>query len=268
MRQKDAYSPRRRLPPRSARRHEPPRLPYGSRRLRPVDAAVDPRQAPRPQRRMPSRLRRCRCAWRRSDRHRAAARDRRYGGIRRPDRGGFPRPRLSCRPSSLSRQTICGASLASLLSAKWPGYRSSRPTDVLYHLPERRPLQDVLTCICEGCTIGEAGYRLAANAERHLKLPEEMARLFRGHEDAVERTLTKSSNAAVSPSTSCTTNIPRSPVPEGMTPQQRLAELAWQGAAERFFGEPLSAFGGRGGARSPPSPPPLAGEGIGRGLGG
>src|SRR5205823_2565214 len=51
--------------------------------------------------------------------------------------------------------------------------------DVLYHLPERRPLQDVLTCIREGCTIGEAGYRLAANAERHLKLPEEMARLFR-----------------------------------------------------------------------------------------
>src|SRR5438067_11514107 len=58
--------------------------------------------------------------------------------------------------------------------------------DVLYHLPERRPLQDVLTCIREGCTIGEAGYRLAANAERHLKLPEEMAALFRGREDAGE----------------------------------------------------------------------------------
>ena len=53
--------------------------------------------------------------------------------------------------------------------------------DVLYHLPERRQLQDVLTCIREGCTIGEAGFRLAANAERHLKPPQEMARLFRGH---------------------------------------------------------------------------------------
>ena len=61
--------------------------------------------------------------------------------------------------------------------------------DVLYHLPERRPLQDVLTCIREGCTIAEAGYRLAANAERHLKSPQEMARLFRGREDAVERSL-------------------------------------------------------------------------------
>src|SRR6202043_3220063 len=41
--------------------------------------------------------------------------------------------------------------------------------DVLYHVPERRPLQDVLTCIREHCTIAEAGFRLIANAERHLK---------------------------------------------------------------------------------------------------
>src|SRR5262249_58399897 len=61
--------------------------------------------------------------------------------------------------------------------------------DVLYHVPERRPLQDVLTCIREGCTIREAGYRLAANAERHLKPAQEMVRLFRGHEHAVERSL-------------------------------------------------------------------------------
>src|SRR5271156_967012 len=59
--------------------------------------------------------------------------------------------------------------------------------DVLYHLPERGPLQDVLACICKGCTLGEAGYRPAANAERHLKPPQEIARLFRGRQDAVER---------------------------------------------------------------------------------
>ena len=61
--------------------------------------------------------------------------------------------------------------------------------DVLYHVPERRPLQNVLTCIREGCTIVEAGYRLSANAERHLKPVLEMMRLFRGHEDAVARSL-------------------------------------------------------------------------------
>ena len=105
--------------------------------------------------------------------------------------------------------------------------------DVLYHLPERRPLQDVLTCIRECCTIAEAGYRLAANAERHLKLPQEMARLFRGHEDAVERSLEIVER--------CRFNLdelryeyPEEPVPEGQTPQQRLAELTWQGARERF----------------------------------
>src|SRR5438552_5434657 len=61
--------------------------------------------------------------------------------------------------------------------------------DVLYHIPERRPLQDVVTCIREHCTMAEAGFRLAAHAERHLKPPAEMARLFRGHEDALARSL-------------------------------------------------------------------------------
>jgi error-prone DNA polymerase len=80
--------------------------------------------------------------------------------------------------------------------------------DVLYHLPERRPLQDVLTCIREGCTITEAGYRLAANAERHLKPPQEMARLFRGR-GMRSSAASKSSIAADSASTSCATNTLR-----------------------------------------------------------
>ena len=50
-------------------------------------------------------------------------------------------------------------------------------------------MQDVLTCIREGCTIAEAGFRLVANAERHLKSAHEMARLFRGYQDAVARSL-------------------------------------------------------------------------------
>ncbi|MGE0724549.1 MAG: error-prone DNA polymerase [Alphaproteobacteria bacterium] len=60
--------------------------------------------------------------------------------------------------------------------------------DVHYHVPSRRALQDVLTCIREGCTIEAAGWRLFANAERHLKSPAEMARLFRRHPQAVART--------------------------------------------------------------------------------
>src|SRR6516165_535721 len=105
--------------------------------------------------------------------------------------------------------------------------------DVLYHQPERRPLQDVLTCIREGCTIAEAGYRLVANAERHLKPPQEMARLFRGHQDMVERTLEIVDRCRFSLD-ELRYEYPEEPVPKGQTPQQRLAELTWQGAAERF----------------------------------
>jgi len=105
--------------------------------------------------------------------------------------------------------------------------------DVLYHLPERRPLQDVLTCIREGCWIAEVGFRLAANAERHLKPPQEMARLFRGHQDAVERSLEIVEHCRFSLD-ELRYEYPEEPVPEGQTPQQRLAELAWKGAAERF----------------------------------
>ena len=105
--------------------------------------------------------------------------------------------------------------------------------DVLYHLPERRPLQDVLTCIREGCTIAEAGNRLAANAERHLKPPQEMARLFRGREDAVERSLEIVERCRFSLD-ELRYEYPEEPVPARQTAQQRLAELAWRGAAERF----------------------------------
>ena len=60
--------------------------------------------------------------------------------------------------------------------------------DVLYHHPVRRPLQDVLTCIREHETLHSIGTRLEPNAERHLRRPEEMLRLFKGHENAVEQT--------------------------------------------------------------------------------
>ncbi len=50
--------------------------------------------------------------------------------------------------------------------------------DVHSHVAERRVLQDVLTCIRKKCTIYNAGYRLNSNAERYLKSPNEMKRLF------------------------------------------------------------------------------------------
>jgi error-prone DNA polymerase len=60
--------------------------------------------------------------------------------------------------------------------------------DVLYHVPERRVLQDVVTCIREHRTLEEAGKLLAANAERHLKSAEEMARIFGETSKAIGQT--------------------------------------------------------------------------------
>jgi error-prone DNA polymerase len=60
--------------------------------------------------------------------------------------------------------------------------------DVLYHVPKRRELQDVMTCIRGHLTLDEAGQRLEANAERHLKPSAEMARLFRRTPKAIGET--------------------------------------------------------------------------------
>jgi len=61
--------------------------------------------------------------------------------------------------------------------------------DVVMHVPERRELADVVACIREGVRIDNAGRLLAANAERHLKGAEEMARLFREAPQALEETI-------------------------------------------------------------------------------
>src|SRR5262249_55584354 len=68
--------------------------------------------------------------------------------------------------------------------------------DVYYHVPQRRVVQDTLTCIRHGCTLSEAGFRFFPNAERYLKPPEEMARLFAAWPEAIERTTEIAKRAA------------------------------------------------------------------------
>jgi error-prone DNA polymerase len=105
--------------------------------------------------------------------------------------------------------------------------------DVLYHLPRRRRLQDVLTCIRLGCRIDEAGFALQANAERYLKPPSEMARLFAGHPEAVTRTLEIAESCRFSLD-ELRYEYPDEPIPEGRTPDEYLTALTWQGAAGRY----------------------------------
>ena len=105
--------------------------------------------------------------------------------------------------------------------------------DVLYHDAARRPLQDVVTCIREHCTIAEAGFRLNANAERYLRPASDMARLFAGHEAALARTLELAENCRFSLD-ELRYNYPQEPVPPGTTPQEHLEKLTWAGAQVRY----------------------------------
>ena len=103
----------------------------------------------------------------------------------------------------------------------------------LYHRADRRPLQDVLTCIREHVTIHEAGYRLYPNAERHLKPPLEMYRLFKGFEDAIANQNTIL-NACTFSLDELKYEYPDEPVPSGKSPQSHLEDLTWQGARQRY----------------------------------
>ncbi len=105
--------------------------------------------------------------------------------------------------------------------------------DVLYHGPERRPLQDVLTCIREGCTIHDAGLRLQANAERHLKTAAEMARLFTRFPGAVDRSVQIANRIGFDLS-ELSYEYPDEPVPPGKTAIQHLRDLSWAGAHWRY----------------------------------
>ena len=61
--------------------------------------------------------------------------------------------------------------------------------DALMHAPERRALADVLACIREKTMLEAAGLLTQANAERHLKAPHEMARLFAEAPEALAETI-------------------------------------------------------------------------------
>jgi error-prone DNA polymerase len=105
--------------------------------------------------------------------------------------------------------------------------------DVHYHAPERRPLQDVVACIREKVTIATAGYLLNPNAERHLKRPEEMVRLFERWPHAISATR-EFTDALHFSLDELRYEYPKETVPEGQTPQQYLEHLTWEGAKRHW----------------------------------
>jgi error-prone DNA polymerase len=108
--------------------------------------------------------------------------------------------------------------------------------DVHYHAPERRALQDVMTCIREHVTLAEAGGRRFANAERHLKPPAEMARLFRRYPEALEASLEILERCRFSLD-ELAYDYPIRESYDGRTPQEELARRTWLGAEARYAGQ-------------------------------
>jgi len=105
--------------------------------------------------------------------------------------------------------------------------------DVLYHVHQRRMLQDVLSCIREKTTIDAAGRLLEINAERHLKPAAEMGRLLRDYPDAIVQTRRFADLINFSLD-QLGYQYPDEPVPPGKTAQRHLEDLTWQGAHKRF----------------------------------
>ncbi len=105
--------------------------------------------------------------------------------------------------------------------------------DVCYHTPERRPLQDVMSCIREKVTLAEAGYLLNPNGERHLKSPDEMIRLFERWPHAIAATRTFA-DAITFSLDELRYEYPEENIPDGRTPQQHLEQLTWAGADGRY----------------------------------
>jgi error-prone DNA polymerase len=118
-------------------------------------------------------------------------------------------------------------------TAKAHGCTILATNDVHYHAPERRPLQDVVTCIREKTTIANAGYLLNPNAERHLKSPQEMVRLFARwpHAIAATRAFADALHFSLD---ELRYEYPKETVPDGKSPQEYLEQLAWKGAEERW----------------------------------
>ncbi|MCC6887817.1 MAG: error-prone DNA polymerase [Hyphomicrobiales bacterium] len=106
--------------------------------------------------------------------------------------------------------------------------------DVLYHAARRRALQDILTCIREHTTLDAAGRRLEANAERHLKLPQEMARLFRKHPEAIAETGRFLARCRFSLESLRGTEYPDETRRGYPTAQEALVAFAEAGARQRF----------------------------------
>jgi len=105
--------------------------------------------------------------------------------------------------------------------------------DTLYHAPDRRPLQDVLTCIRLHERLESAGRQLQQNAERHLKPAEEILRLFENDPAPLHESLKILHEIRFSLD-DLRYEYPEEPAGESASPQAELERLTLEGAKRRY----------------------------------
>ncbi len=105
--------------------------------------------------------------------------------------------------------------------------------NVLFHIPARKALHDVLTAIRFRTTVAQAGEHLEPNAQRHLQLLDGMQTTFAKLPQAIR--------CAVDIAEQCTFALdelryeyPEELAPAGWTPPAYLKQLTWQGAEQRY----------------------------------
>jgi error-prone DNA polymerase len=104
---------------------------------------------------------------------------------------------------------------------------------VSFATPEERPLFDVLTSIREHVSLMRAGRRLAANAERYLKPPAQMARLFADRPAAVHATCELADRLQFSMQ-DLGYRFPKYPIPDGESEMSFLRKITEVGARNRY----------------------------------
>ena len=104
--------------------------------------------------------------------------------------------------------------------------------------PGSRPLYDVLTCIRHKTTLERAGRRLDCNAERYLKSPDAMGRLFADLPEALAGTSELAERLEYTMS-DLGYRFPEYPVPAGETMASFLRKITQAGARGRYrpYGE-------------------------------
>lgn len=121
---------------------------------------------------------------------------------------------------------------AEQLSKKF-NLRVAASNEPLFHTPERKPLQDVLTCIRLNCSLAEGGLRLLPNAERYIKPLPALQKLFASHLNWLENSAEIASDCRFSLD-EIRYRYPTEWIPAGETGDTYLEKLVYQGAKQRY----------------------------------